>query len=48
MHLLERVTGESFSDWLDPDVDRFGDRAPLRPLGRIGTAHQSIDRPISD
>jgi len=48
VHLLERVTGESFSDWLDPDVYRFGDRAPLSPLGRIGTAHQSIDRPISD
>jgi hypothetical protein len=42
------VTGESFSDWLDLDVDRFGGRAPLRPLGRIGTAHQSIDRPIRD
>jgi Sulfotransferase domain len=48
VHLLERLTGESFSDWLDPAVDRFGDRAPLSPLGRIGTAHQSIDNPIRD
>jgi Sulfotransferase family len=48
LQLLEQVTGESFSDWLDPGVDRFGDRAPLSPLGRIGTAHQSIDRPIPD
>jgi Sulfotransferase domain len=46
--LLESLTGESFSDWLDLDVDRFGGRAQLRPMGRIGTAHQSIDRPIRD
>jgi hypothetical protein len=46
--LLERVTGESFAEWLDLDVDRFGGRAQLRPAGRIGTAHQSIDRPIRD
>jgi Sulfotransferase domain len=48
VHLLEWLSGESFSDWLDPGVDRFGGRAPLSPLGRIGTAHQSIDRPIPD
>jgi hypothetical protein len=29
-------------------VGRFGGRAALRPVGRIGTAHQSIDRPIRD
>jgi Sulfotransferase domain len=46
--LLEQLTGESFADWLDLDVDRFGGRAQLRPVGRIGTAHQSIDRPIRD
>jgi Sulfotransferase family len=46
--LLEQLTGESFADWLDLDVDRFGGRAQLRPAGRIGTAHQSIDRPIRD
>jgi hypothetical protein len=46
--LLERLTGESWSDWLDLDVGRFGDRTQLRPAGRIGTAHQSIDRPIRD
>jgi hypothetical protein len=46
--LLEKVTGESFAEWLDSDVGRFGGRAALRPVGRIGTAHQSIDRPIRD
>jgi Sulfotransferase family len=46
--LLEQLMGESFADWLDLDVDRFGDRSQLRPAGRIGTAHQSIDRPIRD
>ena len=46
--LLEQLTGESFAEWLDLDVDRFGGRAQLRPVGRIGTAHQSIDRPIRD
>lgn len=48
VRLLEQVTGESFADWLDLDVDRFGGRAALPPVGRIGTAHQSIDRPIRD
>jgi hypothetical protein len=46
--LLEKVTGESFAEWLDSDVGRFGGRAALQPVGRIGTAHQSIDRPIRD
>ena len=46
--LLEKLTGESFAEWLDLDVGRFGGRAQLRPVGRIGTAHQSIDRPIPD
>jgi hypothetical protein len=46
--LLEKLTGESFSDWLDLDVARFGGRTQLRPVGRIGTAHQSIDRPLRD
>jgi hypothetical protein len=46
--LLEQVTGESFAEWLDVDVGRFGGRAALKPAGRIGTAHQSIDRPIPD
>ena len=46
--LLERLTGESFAEWLDLDVDRFGGRAQLRPAGRIGTAHQRIDRPIPE
>lgn len=42
--LLERVTGESFGDWLDPH--RPVQRAGLKPSGPIGTAHNSIDRPI--
>ena len=46
--LLEKLTGESFAEWLDLDVGRFGGRAQLRPVGRIGTAHRSIDRPIPD
>jgi hypothetical protein len=46
--LLERVTGESFAEWLDLDVNRLGSHAELRPAGRIGTAHRSIDRPIRD
>jgi hypothetical protein len=45
---LEKLTGESFGDWVDLDVGRFGGRQQLRPSGRIGTAHQSIDRPIRD
>lgn len=48
VRLLEGLTGESFAEWLDLDVDRFGGRAQLRPAGRFGTAHQSIDRPIRD
>jgi hypothetical protein len=48
VRLLEQLMGESFADWLDLDVNRFGGRAQLRPAGRIGTAHQSIDRPIRD
>jgi hypothetical protein len=44
--LLERLTGESFSDWVD--AHRATDRAELRSAGRIGTAHNSIDRPIRD
>ena len=46
--LLERLMGESFADWLDLDVERFGGRSQLPPVGRIGTAHQDIDRPIRD
>jgi hypothetical protein len=44
--LLEKLTGESFSDWVD--VHRSTTRSELRPSGRIGTAHNSIDRPIRD
>ena len=44
--LLEKLTGESFADWVD--VHRSTARSELRPNGRIGTAHNSIDRPIRD
>jgi hypothetical protein len=44
--LLERITDESFDEWLDPQWP--GRRSPLKPVGRIGTAHNSIDRPIRD
>lgn len=41
--LLESLTGESFSHWLDP---RNGsDRAVLASAGRFGTAYRSIDNP---
>jgi hypothetical protein len=41
---LEEVTGASFGDWLDGA--RAVGRRPLQPQGRIGTAHNSIDRPL--
>jgi Sulfotransferase family len=44
--LLERVTGESFADWLDPHGP--APRSALQPSGRIGTAYNSIDRPLRD
>jgi hypothetical protein len=44
--LLQELTGESFTDWVD--AHRPTTRAELRPAGRIGTAHNSIDQPIRD
>jgi len=43
--LLASITGESFDEWVDPTWTG-GNRSPLQPSGRIGTAHGSIDRPI--
>lgn len=43
---LEALTGESFAHWLD--AHRDSRRSALTPQGRIGTAHNSIDRPIRD
>lgn len=43
---LEALTGARFDAWLD--AHRPGARAALAPQGRIGTAHNSIDRPIRD
>lgn len=44
VRLLEQVTGSSYSDWLDGD--RSAARRALEPRGRIGTAHNGIDRPL--
>jgi hypothetical protein len=44
--LLEKLVGESFAEWTD--VNRPGNRSDLKPLGRIGMAYGSIDRPIRD
>jgi len=44
--LLEDVTGESFSDWIDEK--RSVTRKPLQINGPIGTARNSIDRPFGD
>jgi hypothetical protein len=43
--LLERITGLSFAHWRD--ARNGATRAPLDVRGRFGTAHSSIDRPIS-
>jgi hypothetical protein len=43
---LEALTGESFAHWLD--AHRDSTRSALAPQGRIGTAHNSIDRPIRE
>lgn len=43
---LEALTGERFGHWLD--AHRDGRRSALVPQGRIGTAHNSIDRPIRE
>jgi Sulfotransferase family len=44
--LLERLTGESFADWLDPHGP--GPRTSLQASGPIGTAYNSIDRPLPE
>lgn len=46
VRLLERLTGRSFSDWLDPHESR--QRPQLQPSGRIGTAHADIDHPLPE
>ena len=43
--LLERTTGLSFENWLDPDNDES--RAPLKEVQEVGATFNSIDRPIS-
>jgi hypothetical protein len=44
--LLEQLTGETFPDWLDPH--RPGHAKDLAPSGLIGTAYNSIDRPLGE
>ena len=44
--VLERLTGESYADWLDPR--RPGRARAPKPAGRIGTAYGSIDRPLPE
>lgn len=43
VHLLEELTGRAFADWLQPVSQRHTE---LKPTGPIGTAHNSIDRPL--
>ena len=43
---LEHVIGEDFSDW--HVIDRYQRQRTLRPGGPIGTAFNSIDRPIDN
>jgi hypothetical protein len=43
--LLEDVSGRSFAHWRD--VDNGRGRPGLPVSGRIGTAHNSIDRPVA-
>jgi hypothetical protein len=45
IRLLEELTGGSFADWLRPGQTPH---VELRPAGPIGTAHNSIDRPLGD
>lgn len=45
IRLLEKLTGASFADWLLPVAEQH---RTLRAPGRIGTAYNSIDRPIRD
>jgi hypothetical protein len=44
--LLERLTRDSYADWLDPR--RPGHSRVPQPGGRIGTAYGSIDRPLTE
>ena len=43
--LLERTTGMSFQDWLDPD--NAESLTPLGEIQRVGATFSSIDQPIS-
>ncbi len=44
--VLERVTGMTFSEWLDPD--RSSARLPVRGSVRVGATFDTIDRPLDE
>jgi hypothetical protein len=44
--LLQELTGESFSDWLRAAPRTY--KIEVKPVGRFGTAYQSIDRPLGE
>lgn len=46
VELLQKLTGESFADWLQaaPQMNQ----GEVKPIGRFGTAYQSIDRPLDE
>lgn len=45
LELLQELTGVSFADWRRATPPT---RRELKPAGRIGTAHNSIDEPLGD
>jgi hypothetical protein len=44
--LLQELTGESFADWLQAAPRTY--HGEVKPVGRFGTAYQSIDRPLGE
>ncbi len=44
--LLQELTGESFADWLQAAPRTYN--GEVKPVGRFGTAYQSIDRPLGE
>jgi Sulfotransferase family len=44
--LLQELTGESFGDWLRAAPRTY--KGEVKPVGRFGTAYQSIDRPLGE
>ena len=44
--LLQDLTGQSFADWLQVAHRTY--QGEVKPIGRFGTAYQSIDRPLGE